>query len=88
MLALADKERIPIFEAEKQVIDATHAEVGAYLLLAAVHVAVILVHKSSSSDNTLEGAAQLDTNYLEKLGLSNRLPVWREVCLGELKVNS
>ena len=49
-------------------------------VLTAVHVADILAHEMESADNNIKQSLQIDTDYLEKLGLSERLPVWRCSC--------
>lgn len=47
--------------------------------LAAVHVAAVLVHEALPHV-TLEAAPTFDLDYLETLGLRDRLPAWREQC--------
>jgi len=99
--------------AEKEVIGASHAEIGAYLLglwgfsdpiveaaafhhhptacvasvfspLAAVHAANAVVHEIEQGD-TDRPSEVVDTEYLQKLGLSDRLPLWREICVEKMK---
>lgn len=100
-------EQILKSEAEKRVFEATHADVGGYLLglwglptqvveavafhhtpnesgstdtftaLTAVHAANAL-HHSSSSDNAEFGKQHYDSEYLAKLGLIEKIPVWQE----------
>jgi HD-like signal output (HDOD) protein len=102
----SSERRSPLCEAEQEIFDCTHAEVGAYLLglwgigesiveavayhhapmknpakrfspLTAVHVAD---HLQAELAPTEGGGvpARLDSTYLERLGLTGRLPVWRE----------
>ncbi len=107
-LNLAHNNQISLIEAERQLLGATHAEVGAYLLglwgfpdaiveatafhhrprhcseesfgsLTAVHAANALEHELRS-DVSDECSAQIDLEYLNKLGLADRLSAWREVC--------
>lgn len=94
-------------EAEKQVFDATHAEVGAYLLglwgLPSSIVKAVAFHHTPNEDETnsftaltaVHAAAALhrfdpsrmerpnyDVEYLRKLGLLEKIPVWQEKCAG------
>ena len=114
-LSLSAREGISIFEAEREVFGATHAEVGAYLLglwgfdncivealvfhhnpakvpakeftvLTAVHVADILENETRSNNDSHETILQVNKDYLNDLGLSGRLSVWREACLEHIKV--
>jgi len=114
-LCLSSKEKVSSFEAEKEVIGATHAEVGAYLLglwgftdstvealawhhnpakslqeeftvLTAVHIANGLTHGTASEDDWLE-LTGVDRRYLDKLGLTDRFPVWKETCLERIPTN-
>ncbi|MCK4628178.1 MAG: HDOD domain-containing protein [Sedimentisphaerales bacterium] len=114
VLSLCSSQTKEMHEAEREVLQTTHAEIGAYLLglwgfsddiitaiafhhkpaeaaatkfsaLTIVHVANILAHETDSvSDKNI----QPDTQYLNALGLTNRLPRWREICLDNLKVRS
>jgi HD-like signal output (HDOD) protein len=97
-----------INDAERQIFEATHEEVGAYLLglwglpsqvvkavafhnspgesgtdsfsaLTAVHVADALQHFSAENHAELE-APDYDAEYLSKLGLLEKVPVWQEKC--------
>ncbi len=103
---LADSEGIVLLEAERRTFQqATHAEVGAYLLgvwgipdpiieavafhhdpsrscktdqftaLTAVHVANALIPRTHRPSST-----PVDSEYLAKLGLGDRLTTWTEVC--------
>ncbi len=96
---------VPLCEAERAVLGATHAEVGAYLLglwglpesmveaaafhhcpsksfgdsfvpLTAVHVANALAHGRYSEDRAA-AVEELDLDYLNQLGLADRVPVWQ-----------
>jgi HD-like signal output (HDOD) protein len=102
----------PIWEVERSVLGATHAQVGAYLMglwglsdaiiealayhhdpaaspsqtlcpLSAVHIANVLVHEVEPRPTT-PYPHSLDRDYLEQLGLFDRLPVWREQCRAAL----
>ncbi len=103
------------WQAECEVLDASHAEVGAYLLglwglpstiveavafhhepghfegqaftlLTAVHVANVLAHESEA-DRGRDQANQIDEEYLTRIGMIDRLPQWRDICLGPQKEN-
>jgi HD-like signal output (HDOD) protein len=107
-LELAAARQIPVFEAEKATLGATHADVGGYLIglwglpgaigeavlfhhspdsslndafsaLTAVHVADVLAHEKVGARGGVAVPA-IDQNYLNQLGLSDRLPAWREAC--------
>lgn len=96
---------VRLCDAERAVLGATHAEVGAYLLglwglpesiveatafhhcpgrsfgdsftpLTAVHAANILAHEHVTEDGSAP-TEKLDIDYLNQLGLSDRVPVWR-----------
>jgi HD-like signal output (HDOD) protein len=102
-LALVKQEGLSVWEAEREIFEVSHAEVGAYLLglwglpdpiieavafhhrplqggaqtfspLTAVHVANALL-----SEQTDAGPPQpaVDFEYLTKLGLTDRLPLWQ-----------
>ncbi|MFQ5462355.1 MAG: HDOD domain-containing protein [Phycisphaerae bacterium] len=101
-----DKTHSCLCDAERNVLGATHAEVGAYLLglwglpesivvaaafhhfpsrshdpafspLTAVHVANVFLHERDHAGE--DGASErLDTDYLEQLGVADRVSVWRE----------
>jgi HD-like signal output (HDOD) protein len=104
VIALAEGENISLCEAESDMFETTHAEVGAYLMglwglpnaivetlafhhtpgqsfgkrfspLTAVHVANALDHEGHILDGEETGSA-IDLDYLEKLGLSDRLVFW------------
>lgn len=109
----AREKRLPLWEAERKVMGATHGEVGAYLLglwglsdpivetlafhhcpkecphtefgpFAAVHVADALEHEQQSHE--VDGPIpEIDQDYVKALGLSHRLPAWRETCQLALK---
>ena len=104
---LASEENLPLWQAETQVMGASHAEVGAYLLglwglpdtivealafhhtprksfttevnvLTAVHVAdVFVAEQSSSIGRTAE--ENLDQEYLENLGVSEKVETWADL---------
>ena len=107
-LETARQEGLAIWAAEQEIIGATHADVGAYLLglwglpkntievaafhhapqkaaentfssLTAVHVANALEHEPEEDGEWVGNS--IDIEYLEELGLKERLPVWRELCL-------
>ncbi|MFQ5706186.1 MAG: HDOD domain-containing protein [bacterium] len=102
----ARQQGIGMWQAEQEIIGATHAEIGAYLLglwglpdnivealayhhrpqhclgmnfspLTAVHVANVLEHAFC---DTKVLAAEPDREYLQKLGLADRLQLWQENC--------
>ncbi len=102
---LALIEKITMLEAEQRLLNANHAQIGAYLLglwgmpnpiveavaflgepraslqnafspLCAVHVAESLVH---SSVRLRVHAPELDTVFLQRLGLRHRLDAWTEL---------
>jgi HD-like signal output (HDOD) protein len=104
---LAKQENICGLEAEKRVFEATHAEVGAFLIglwglptevvqavafhngpkesytteftaLTAVHAANAIQHWSSAGGG--QEIEKLDMEYIESLGLTERIPVWQEKC--------
>jgi len=114
VLSLCSCRTKEIREAESEVLQTTHAEVGAYLLglwgfsddiitalafhhrpaeaaatefnaLTTVHVANILAHET---DSIFDKNIQPDTQYLDALRLTDRLPRWREICLDNSKVRS
>jgi len=110
VLRQVHEEGKPICRAEKDRFNATHADMGAYLLtlwglpkglveavalhhtpsktpsrgfcaVSAVHVADVLVsnRERSESDETPNlFAPELDTTYLDRIGLSHRLDRWKE----------
>lgn len=109
MLDLVYEKSIPHWEAEQEIFNGTHAEVGAYLLglwglsdpiieaIAFHHIPakcpaktftlVTAVHVADALGNTVypvdvEVGSQVDYNYITELGLSERLSVWRESCIG------
>ena len=106
-LALAQQDNIPLIEAEMATLNATHAQVGAYLMglwglppaiveaiafhhrpvdcrtmefspLTAVYVANCLEH-AACSDGAGDAATLLEDDYLNALGLRDRVPVWQEL---------
>lgn len=106
-MSLSAENGIPLFEAEKEIIGATHADVGAYLLglwgftdsvvdaltfhhnprkasqkeftvLTAVYVANILINKIGLTEEEYDGDAGIDMEYLEELGLVDRLDLWKK----------
>ena len=105
-MALAQRQSIPDWQAERRILGATHAEVGGYLLglwglpdpiveavafhhnpsrpsantftpLTAAHVANVLRHQQNPDDR--QQTSQLDLDYLSRIGLTDRLPVWRDI---------
>lgn len=109
MLDLVNEKSIPHWEAEQEIFNGTHAEVGAYLLglwglsdpiieaiafhhtpakcPAKTFTLVTAVHIADALGNTVcpvdvEVGSQVDYNYITELGLSERLSVWRESCMG------
>ncbi len=52
-------------------------------LVLAVHVADALDHEFGNRDSG--SIPQMDLMYLESIGFSSKLPIWREVCLQELQ---
>jgi putative nucleotidyltransferase with HDIG domain len=106
-LELVQKEDMLVWEAEQEILGATHAEVGAYLLglwglpentikaaafhhspmmasdraygsLTAVHVANAFETELAEEGEDLESL--IDSQYLEAVGLTKRLPAWRKLC--------
>ncbi len=105
-VGLAHKRRAPLFEIEREVFGASHADVGAFLLsqwglplavieaislhhepqrsglssftpLTVTHVATCL--ENEVSDPVIDTAPTvLDLEYLDRVGLGDRLSVWRE----------
>jgi HD-like signal output (HDOD) protein/ActR/RegA family two-component response regulator len=104
-LKLAAQDQILFYQAELELLGASHAAVGAYLLslwglptsmveavafhhtpgkcetsalgpLTAVHVANVLEHEFSHGKLS-ESLPQLDLSYLSRLGVLDRLDVWR-----------
>jgi len=115
VLSLAENNNMTIYNAEKELIGATHAEVGAYLLglwgfsnsiiealtfhhrptevsikqfnpLTAVHAADVLAHEIPVTNGEPDKSIEINTDYLESLGLAQRLSIWQEACLDNLKV--
>lgn len=105
---LVKQENLSIIEAERQIFEATSAEVGAYLLglwglpnnvvqavafhnspgefqtesftaLTAVHAADAIQHFAVSDDLELK-EPHFDSEYLTRLGLLEKIPVWEEKC--------
>ena len=56
-------------------------------LLTAVHAANALDHKNNS-EQPLESNLQLDHEYLDRLGISNRISEWRQVCEADAERNA
>jgi len=50
-----------------------------FSLLLAVHVANVLEHQEDSSDGE-QTKPQINSDYLSRLGMINRLAVWQEIC--------
>lgn len=103
---LSIEDVMPTVEAEQEILGATHAEVGAYLLglwgfsnpvieviafhhnpsksqgkrfsaVTAVHVANVLANTDGQADQT-DTKSMLDTDYLDRLALTNRFTFWQE----------
>ena len=55
-------------------------------LLAAVHVANALAHEEDSADDP-QGELPYDEDYLDRLGVSDRIPEWRQVCIADAERN-
>lgn len=95
----------PSWQVERQILKATHGDVGAYLLelwglpenvtkavclhhepiaeetdaltpLGIVHVANYLAHELNENRHTV--VSELDVDYLNATGLTDRVPIWRE----------
>ncbi len=108
VMALMQEQHASLCEAERAVLGATHAEVGAYLLglwglpdtiveatafhhcpkkslgdsfapLTAVHVANAFAHERST-EKQVAGQGGLDCDYLNEVGLADRLPIWQTAC--------
>jgi putative nucleotidyltransferase with HDIG domain len=105
VLQMARVKNLPVWQAERQILKATHGEIGSYLLdlwglpepvtravamhhepraalgeqispLAIVHAANRFAHdldRTSESDH-----GELNAEYFEKVGLTHRVPIWRE----------
>lgn len=102
---VARQRQIPLWQAEKEVFGATHAEIGACLLtrwglspgivkvvalhhtpirsgdktftpLTAVHVANALEYEADP-DPDGAAASTIDCEYLERIGMANRIDLWR-----------
>lgn len=53
--------------------------------LTAVYVANVLAHEHAAAhDHTQESFAPMDVGYLEALGVSDRLPAWREIAATQI----
>jgi HD-like signal output (HDOD) protein len=59
-----------------------------FTALTAVHVADVLTNEIESASNKTKDTLTVDTEYLETLGLSEQVPVWRECCREILEVKS
>lgn len=106
VLDYAKANNVPAWTVERQILKATHGEVGAYLLdlwglpepvtravaqhhepmvedeepvnpLAIVHVANHFAHELSTAKDPHSGG-DLNLEYLEAMGLTDRLAIWRE----------
>ncbi len=113
IIARARTRRISMRDAEEQVLGASHAEIGAYLLglwglpdsiveavafhhqpakcaasafdvVTAVHVANALEHDCAKGDGASGAIDGLDLDYLATLGLADRVPEWRDICIQTL----
>ena len=107
VMEMVYQESLPVFKAEKQVFNVTHAEVGAYLLglwglpdaivegiafhhspgkyadeefgiCGILHVAELMEHHEQQQPGTWEKLNGLDTKYMEKIRLQDRIPLWRD----------
>ena len=107
VIALARQRGIAAWEAEYELLGASHAEIGAYLLgmwglpapvaeavafhhrpvnavatafspLTAVHVANELLLEIERGN--MNHTSRLDRDYLDKIGLADQLPAWRNIC--------
>jgi HD-like signal output (HDOD) protein/CheY-like chemotaxis protein len=67
-----------IIEAVANHHDPSRVDSGKFDMLAAVHVANALVHEVSSGQAKSETVAALDTTYLDKLGVMDKIDGWRE----------
>ncbi|MCH8148465.1 MAG: HDOD domain-containing protein [Planctomycetes bacterium] len=110
IIARARTRRISMHDAEEQVLGASHAEIGAYLLglwglpdsiveavafhhqpakcasnafdvVTAVHVANALEHDCAKGDGASSAIDGLDFEHLATIGLADRVPEWRDICL-------
>ena len=101
------------WEAEKEILGTTHAQIGAYLMgiwglsesiveaialhhcpskcsnenfgaLTAVHLANAILHDNSAKDRQVTA---LDLEYLERLGIADRIEKFRSVCGGSGDAN-
>jgi putative nucleotidyltransferase with HDIG domain len=106
VMEFSKMNEIPVWQAEKQLLRATHAEVGAYLLdlwglpeavtkavalhhepvaaegepvspLAILHTANYFAHELQTPGGGGNGGLNLE--YIEKVGLGERVRVWREL---------
>jgi putative nucleotidyltransferase with HDIG domain len=57
-------------------------------LLTAVHIANGLDHEDASPEEDPETEQQFDNEYLDRLGISDRVPEWRQVCKGYAERNA
>jgi HD-like signal output (HDOD) protein/CheY-like chemotaxis protein len=112
-ILLAQEQNISLVEAENQIFNSGHANIGAYLIglwglpgpvveaigfhhclencpkspfspIHAVHAANIFYYENKP-DESLYAPTHFDLEYLEQLGLGNRIEVWRELCADLLK---
>jgi putative nucleotidyltransferase with HDIG domain len=105
VLEFANALQQPVWQAEKRILKATHADVGAYLLdlwglpeavtrAVAMHhepvagsnehiTPLTIVHAANKFAHELAGtsvaATELNTSFLEKTELTERVHTWREV---------
>lgn len=109
VMEMVQEEKIPVFQAEKNIFHVTHAEVGAYLLglwglpenvvegiafhhnpgknitgefalSGLVHVSELMEAHEKRQPGKWEKLDGLDEAYMEKLGLLDKIPLWRD-CL-------
>ena len=107
-LEFARENNVHPTEAEKEFFEATHAEIGAYLLglwgfqdpvveatafhhnprccpaksfgpLTAVHVANALAQEPEGNISE-DWSEHVDLEYLDEIGLTDRVPAWRQAC--------
>ena len=57
-----------------------------FAALTAVHAANALANEIAVTDEEHNKTLEIDTNYLEDIGLARQLPIWREACRDKLKV--
>jgi len=73
---------IPVVEAVAHHHDPSNAPSGGCCVLTAVHVAAAIVDEERGA---VDG---LDEHYLERVGVLDRLPLWRSVCEDPAKLSA